>query len=276
MSDELQVRTLLHDYALEAPTPDFGSDLWDRGRARRKKGRRYAGVGVVVAATALAVFGYAAIDSNIARRSMPAGPPSPSPSVTAPTATLLPDGPLAAGTYAFKTFVPAFDASHLVTMDVPGGYEGGGNFVIFHGPGQGISTWIIGNVFAEPCHSSGTLLDPPVGSSVHDLVAALESQKQRHASTPTDVTLDGFTGKYLEMTVPAGIKLADCDGGEFRTWVHPQGGQRSLEPGQRDLLWIVNVDGVPLVIDAALGPATSGQDRAERIQIVESTQIERL
>ena len=180
------------------------------------------------------------------------------------------------GRYVFKTFVPDFDASYQITMDVPSGYEGGGNFVIFKGPGQGLSIWLVGNVYAKPCHSSGTLLDPPAGSSVHGLVAALESQQHRHASKPTDVTLDGFRGKYMEMTVPAGIKLANCDHGEFRAWVHPRGGQRSLEPGQRDLLWIVNVDGVPLVIDAALGKGTTRRTQAERTQIVESTQIERL
>jgi hypothetical protein len=277
MSDEARVRTLLHDYAREAPTPDFASDLWDRGREHRKKGLRYASLGAVVAATALAVLAYAALDSNITTHSMPAGPSQPSPSVTnASTAMLLPDGSLQAGRYAFKTGVPHFDASYRVTMDVPSGYEGSGNFVIFKGPGQGLSIWLVGDVYAKPCHSSGTLLDPPAASSVHGLVAALENQRHRHASMPTNVTLDGFSGKYLEMTVPAGVNLADCDHGEFRTWVHPRGGQRSLEPGQRDLLWIVNVDGVPLVIDAALGPKSTDRDRAERTQIVESAQIERL
>jgi hypothetical protein len=78
----------------------------------------------------------------------------------------------------------------------------------------------------------------------------------------------------MELTVPAGIDLADCNGGEFRTWVHTMGGAMDLEPGQRDLLWIVDVDGSRLVIDAALGPDTTQQDRADRIQMVESIRIE--
>jgi hypothetical protein len=45
--------------------------------------------------------------------------------------------------------------------------------------------------------------------------------------------------------------------------------------GQYDLLWILDVDGVPLVIDAQLPPSASAQDRAELEQMVESIRIER-
>ena len=74
--------------------------------------------------------------------------------------------------------------------------------------------------------------------------------------------------------MPARLDLTGCDDGQFRTWVDPMGGERNLEPGQRDLLWIVDVDGSRLVIDSALGPDTTPQDRADRIQMVESIQIE--
>jgi hypothetical protein len=70
-----------------------------------------------------------------------------------------------------------------------------------------------------------------------------------------------------ELTVPARIDLAACHDGQFRTWIDP-----TLEGAryrQRDLLWIVDVDGSRLVIDAALGPDTTPQDRADRIQMVE-------
>ena len=81
--------------------------------------------------------------------------------------------------------------------------------------------------------------------------------------------------EIIVIAAPAGIDLADCDGGEFRSWVD-WGGSRYTEPGQRDMLWILDVDGVPLVIDAALGEGTTRRDRAERTEIVESTRIEPL
>jgi hypothetical protein len=174
--------------------------------------------------------------------------------------------------HVFKTDTD-FDASYRITMHLLDGYAGEG--VVFGTDGgQGISAWTVRNVYAEPCKWAGTLLDPPIDPSVDGLVAGLTSQKDRHATAPTDVSLSGFTGKYMELTVPARIDLADCHGGEFRTWVDPTGGPRYLEPGQRDLLWIVDVDGSRLVIDAALGPETTQQDRADRIQMVESIRID--
>jgi hypothetical protein len=180
------------------------------------------------------------------------------------------------GTYVFTTTDPDFDASYRITMDLLDGYGSvaGDQVVLGTDGGQGISTWTVGNVYAEPCRWDGTLLDPPIDQSVDGLVAGLASQKSRHASAATDVTLDGFTGKHMELTVPARIDLADCNGGQFRTWVDPTGGARWLEPGQRDLLWIVDVDGSRLVIDAALGPDTTRKDRADRIQMVESIRIQ--
>jgi hypothetical protein len=167
----------------------------------------------------------------------------------------------------------AFDGAHLITMKLLDGYEGD-DVVFGSDDGQGISTWAVGNVFADPCHSNGTLLDPPIGSSVDDLVAGLASQKGHPSTAPTDVEVDGYAGKYMEMTVPAAIDVADCDHGEFRTWADPHGCCRYLESGQRDMLWIIDVDGDRLVIDAALGPQTTRQDRADRTEMVESIQIE--
>ena len=161
-------------------------------------------------------------------------------------------------------------------MHLLDGYAGDQGGVVFGtDDGQGMSAWTVGNVYAEPCKWAGTLLDPPIDPSVDGLVAGLTSQKDRHATEATDVSLSGFTGKYMEMTVPARIDLAHCDEGQFRTWVDPtlEGG-RWLEAGQRDLLWIVDVDGTRLVIDSALGPDTTPQDRADRIQMVESIRIE--
>ena len=168
---------------------------------------------------------------------------------------------------------PALDGSYVITMKLLDGYEG--DEVVFGSDGgQGISTWAVGNVFANPCHSNDTLLDPPIDPSVDGLVAGLASQKGHPATTPTDVEVDGYAATYMEMTVPAGIDVADCDHGEFRTWADPYGCCRDLEAGQRDLLWIVEVDGNRLVIDAALGPQTTKQDRADRIQMVKSISIE--
>jgi hypothetical protein len=208
------------------------------------------------------------------------------PGATGPGATSVPASSVTAvapsdaaepGPYVLKTDDPNFDAKYRITMDLLDGYASseGSPVVLGTDGGQGISAWTVGNVYAEPCRWVGTLLDPPIGPSVDGLVGGLASQNSRHATAPTDVALDGFTGKFMELTVPARIDLADCHDGQFRTWVDPTlEGARWLDPGQRDLLWIVDVDGSRLVIDAALGPETTRQDRADRIQMVESIRIE--
>jgi hypothetical protein len=164
-------------------------------------------------------------------------------------------------------------------MDVPDGYESLAEGVGVEKVGRigqmAVSAWVIGDVYADPCRWSSTLLDPPPVSSVDALVTALAGQKGLRVSTPTDITVDGFAATYMERTVLAGTNLADCDFGQFRTWLGTDGGDRYLELGTRVMLWIIDVDGVPLVIDASLGEAgTSAQDRAEHIQIAESVRID--
>ena len=203
--------------------------------------------------------------------------PSPTSLPATSVTAVAPSDAAEPGTRVLRTLDPDFDATYRITMDLLDGYaEDEGHHVVFGTDGgQGISAWTVANVYAEPCRWIGTLLDPPIDSSVDGLVAGLASQSSRHASAATVVTLDGFTGKYMELTVPARIDLADCHDGQFRTWVDPTlEGARYLEPGQHDLLWIVDVDGTRLVIDAALGPDTTPQDRVDRVQMVESIRIE--
>jgi hypothetical protein len=261
----------VYEMVTQQTPPKPGALQRQNRKQRRRSTRRKAGVyGLVATLMILAgVLTVRSLADNDAQQVIPG-------STATPTATPVPSsGLMKPGTYAFSTLDPDFDASYRITMDIPVGYKGyGGYAVIKLGENQGMSTWVVGNVYADPCHWIGTLLDPPVGSSVDGLVAALAGQKGHPASTPTDVTVDGFTGKYMEMTVPARINLADCDGGQFRTWLDTDGGERFLDPGQRDLLWIVDVNGTPLVIDASLGAGTSAQDRAERIQIVNSVRID--
>jgi hypothetical protein len=222
---------------------------------------------LMIAAGVLVACSSAGDDSQVgATGSSPTLDPSSSPST-------LPSSDVA----VFRTDDPAFNAKYRITMDLLDGYRSvsGNQVVLGTDSGQGISAWFVGDVYAEPCHWVGMLLDLPMDPSVDGLVAGLASQQGRHASAATDVTLDGFTGKYMELTVPARIDVADCDHGQFRTWVDPTlEGARWFESGQRDLLWIVDVEGNRLVMDAALGSETTQQDRADRIQMVESVRIE--
>ena len=128
----------------------------------------------------------------------------------------------------------------------------------------------IGDVYADPCRWDGTELGRSAVSSTDEVVAALAGQKGLRVSAPTDVTVDGFAGTYIERRVPARTDISDCDTGEFRVHLYADGGWRALIPDQVTLLWVLDVDDDTLIIEASLEPGTSAQVRAELIQMTES------
>ncbi len=148
----------------------------------------------------------------------------------------------------------------------------------------GVSFWDVGEVARNPCHSIGHLYDP--GPTVDDLVAALEAQLMRHATKPTDVTLAGYQGKYLEWSVPADMVVtgdsdfAGCDvqpdgRRNFVSWVGAGGvGERwQLMAGQVDRLWVLDVNGQRLVVDASYSPDTTQAQRDEEDRVVHSVRF---
>jgi hypothetical protein len=145
----------------------------------------------------------------------------------------------------------------------------------------GIGFWGVGMVARNPCHSIGHLYDP--GPTVDDLVTALEAQSMRHATAPTDVMLAGYSGKYLEWSVPmdwvvtgdgdfAGCDVQPDGHRYFVSWAGAGGkGERWQQmAGQVDRLWILNVNGQRLVVDANYSPGATQAQRDEEDQIVHS------
>jgi hypothetical protein len=184
------------------------------------------------------------------------------------------------GRYVFTSYdvsVDPLDSSYRITFDVADGYVGlAGREVVKLGTdhtGVGIMA-DLGGVYMDACRWEGTLLDRSALSSTDELAAALANQEGLRVSAPTHVTLDGFAGTYMERRVPAGTDVARCDGGELRTALYPDGGTSVPSPGERVLLWVLDVDGVPLLIGILLEPGTSAQVRAELVQMVESLRID--
>ena len=94
----------------------------------------------------------------------------------------------------------------------------------------------------------------------------------RDASEP--VTIDGHDGVTITLSMPSGTVPSDCPDGGFDLWVSDPGGGRYLgEPGRYDQLWILDVEGQVLVIQAGLDSRTSGP-RADRIlEMIESVEF---
>jgi hypothetical protein len=206
---------------------------------------------------------------------------TPPPSVT----TLGPgDGPLDAGTYRLDLDQlaggggPGFPA-FLAT--VPDGWHTIGGWILDRPrsgeeiPPVGVGFWAVNHVYGHPCQWAGTLVDP--GPTVDDLAQALVDVPLRNAAEPSGVTLDGYNGEYLEWSVPADFDFDDCDEGFFESWTATGWASDRYQqaPGQVDRLWILDIDGSRLVIDAYSMPYATAEERAEISAVVESISFER-
>ena len=148
----------------------------------------------------------------------------------------------------------------------------------------GIGVWIVGEVPRDPCHWKGTFVTP--GPTVDDLVEILVRQRLRDASKPIDVTLAGYSGKYLEWSVPSdGVVTGDadfegCDATpeghtDFISWNGKVGRQSLYQVlGQVDRLWILDLNGQTVVVDAASGPDTPEKVRDELSAMVQTLRFE--
>ena len=161
-----------------------------------------------------------------------------------------------------------------VTLALPSGWLPGGWFVQNGRDTRteltAIQVWAVtGNSYTDPCQWTESELDPPLGPTVDDLVTALENQLTREATT-SDVTLDGYAGKLVQMTVPTDAVFGDCDSGEFRSW----DGRYHQGPGQQDDVYILDVDGFRLVLDVLSYPGSPAEDLEKLQQMLDTIQIE--
>ena len=100
--------------------------------------------------------------------------------------------------------------------------------------------WTVGRVYADPCTSNEVVPNLPADHSTADLVTALDAQVGSELSAPTDVVVDGYPAVRANLTVT-------CDLGDL--WTSPNGLHR-YSGGGSSVLWIVDVGGTTVVIDA--------------------------
>jgi hypothetical protein len=177
-------------------------------------------------------------------------------------------GPLDPGTY-----VTASPFLSRLTFSLPPSWFAnvGGPYAVFLDPGMsavsdddGLVKFVIfDKVFADPCHPDQGLLSPLPGGSVDDLANALASLPSLVATTPTDVTVAGYHGKQLTLTAPTSITTCSF-------WQLPLGASNTMVPGQRDRVWILDINGQRLVIDAPEVPSESAADKATVQAILDS------
>jgi hypothetical protein len=128
-------------------------------------------------------------------------------------------------------------------------------------------------VYGDPCHWSTTRA-ATAATTVDAFVAAIGAQKDRGATTPVDITVDGHSGKSITIRTPIDTKFADCDQGTYGSWTtasETTPARYSQSPGQIEKLWVVDVNGQLVVIDTAYYDGTPRAAVDEMDAIVNST-----
>jgi hypothetical protein len=165
-----------------------------------------------------------------------------------------------------------------VTVTLPSGWETREFFVLKSGtdPLFGLSFFDVAGLYADGCQ--WVLMQPPVGPTVDDLVAAF-ARLPGFGGAVRDVTVDGFPGKLVEYTVPD-YDPDECQGGRFGLFREDQQDDGSVAPNlwaqapeQRNEFRILDVNGTRLVVGAGYPPDISAQDLRELHTILDSVQI---
>ncbi len=141
------------------------------------------------------------------------------------------------------------------------------------------------NVYGDPCQWTTGIPESPA-TTPDEIAEALAGRPgDETATAPEDVTVGGFAGKTITLQVPMTFDLpnatreeefADCDENQFVSYgTEAKAVVRNHQgPGQIDELWILDVDGSIVILDAMYGPATPGDLVEELRTLAESATFE--
>ena len=93
---------------------------------------------------------------------------------------------------------------------MPDGWHHGGWLVTKPRVGEDVASvsvqfWEVQYLYGHPCQWDGTQFNP--GDTVDELADALTGIPMRNATEPTQVTIGGYSGKYVEWTVPSDLEF---------------------------------------------------------------------
>jgi hypothetical protein len=194
----------------------------------------------------------------------PAPSPTPSPTPT-PVPPSLPNGNLAPGTYTAHP-LPGM----TWTITVPAGWVGSDDWIVCYDLTPDVHSVCVGGptdnegIPMDSCAAAGTR----PAASVDEFIAAVQAREDWTVSAPVDVTVSGYSGTRIDLEVPAGA----CENGSsYMVLAMPDGGgYRAYGPNTRFRLWILDIDGKPIVIFRNNSPASPAARVSEGDAIVDT------
>ncbi len=227
---------------------------------------RYGVAAVVVVIAALVGFSY--FSPNMGAPGTDATP-TPEPTAMPTPARLGSRTPLDPGRYVVPGFSPE------LTVEVASeGWSSNDGWVLI-GPrgnadpdGMAIRFFTASGLYENPGSPADGVLNP--GPTAEDLAKAIHDHSAWEASRPRDITIDGRPGLLVELTIPADAKMTDD--GRFLIFGEPAGGSQvyGWAVGQTFDLYIVDVDGERVIVDAFHYPDTPEDDLAAQRTVVDS------
>lgn len=238
--------------------------------------------------TTPAASGVAAVAST-GPTAEPAASATPDPPARDPTVTPYPTFPAVPVAPGINEVSWARPPTANVVISLPAGWEqaDGGLFVKPDavGPvGLSIGVYQIEHVNMFPCRwASGQFTDteyPHTAAGLAQALSAFWGQDPNQtpffsnsaiapiATKPVPATLGGYPAWRLQILIPSTFDFIDCDGGQLVLWGTPQGTVRwALGPGEIDRIWVVDVHGALVVVDAAL-PLLASKTQGTELQAV--------
>jgi hypothetical protein len=172
-------------------------------------------------------------------------------------AVTMPAGWTADGDLLLKNYTPDLNPGELEASDA--------------GAGPSLVAWQISGTFVDPC-TDHTLVEPTPGPGIDALADALAHQPGTTAGPPTAVTVGGYSGKFVELTVTADItKCVD----RFSIWTSADGNTRWVQgTNETNRIYILDVEGRRFTFSARIPARTTTADRAELEAVIASIAIE--
>ncbi len=268
-----ETRELLERVGGRFTFPERAFEALQRRRDRKRRNQRIAagavGIAIFVAAIWIVTAG-----GSFDRAQTPAGTGPTAPLTSGPhrTSDGSLDGPGARTIsrtvegvpFSFRVHTHGWEAKSAISMNKS-----------IVGP-QGAEAMIFWTSFPDggrtyPC---AAVLGPSVGPSAADLAAAVATAPGTDlVAGPSDISVGGLAAKHVVLTIRENV---GCDPGFFYGWLASMGGAlfTNTTVGDTIEVWIVDVDGTRLVLEAVTTTEADVALEQEIQQIVGSVRFE--